>query len=185
MSAFDEIASDAPSAVISNETSTEQDENLFENTSDPIGLYSALLRAGVLVLGSDTPSSVGKLLHRICTEEVHRVTVLELRDEDARRVLDTIQLVGSRYCVYKALARSTTVCFLGSRQTASKQQVVQTSTIPPRQAFSLQHQTSHISLCSWSRCPDYVSLSRRWLFGRLQRAISGQGCCGKETTLQQ
>jgi hypothetical protein len=93
MSAFEEIDRDVSPLETGDLTSTESDEISLEDAGDSTELYDALLRAGGLILEGDHPSEVGKLLRRICLEEVYRETVLGLRGEDAQLVLDAIQLV--------------------------------------------------------------------------------------------
>jgi hypothetical protein len=78
---------------------TKQDESLLEDAGDSIGLYSALLRVGGVTFDGD---NLRKLLRRIYTEEVYRATILDLKDEDAQRVVDSIQLVSSGYCAREA-----------------------------------------------------------------------------------
>jgi hypothetical protein len=92
MSAFDEIARRPPPTATRDLANTEHDETLSEDIGECIGLYNALLRVGGLILDGDSPASIGRLLRRICLEEVYRDIVLQLRGEDAQLVLGAIQL---------------------------------------------------------------------------------------------
>jgi hypothetical protein len=96
MSAFDEIARDAPSSATLDIPGTYLDVFSSDDNGDSTDLYGALRRVARLVFHRNNHTAFGKLL-RLCVDEVCRATVLELKGEDAQVVLDGIQLVSFRY----------------------------------------------------------------------------------------
>jgi hypothetical protein len=92
MSAFDEIANDAPPVALRDLAPLPSDS---QDTTESTRFYAALLRVGELVLnaGSNQPKAFVKILRQACLDNLCRETVLQLSGEEAQLVVDAIQLV--------------------------------------------------------------------------------------------
>lgn len=93
MSAFDGIANDSDLFASASLHDT-------EDTTDSSRFYTALIRVGDLVLnaGNRNPREFVRILRQACLDEVCRETVLQLSGEEARVVVDAIQLVSTPTC---------------------------------------------------------------------------------------